>query len=727
MGKNDKGQVLGRSLIKERFAKKKPRGGQKCFIHTSELNDGYEWGRLNLASVTDQSNLEDFLATAELAGTEFAAEKLNVKFIDRAKDNGLPSAAELKLVKDVQEKNKELLRIPRRPPWDDQTTPEELDSRERELFLEWRRGLSMLQSEDHVTLTPYEKNLDFWRQLWRVIERSDVIVQIVDGRNPLLFRCEDIEKYVKEVDPTKVSVLLINKADLLTEKQRQCWAKYFTEQGIPAAFWSALEETARQQQLSKTEKEIYEMPEELKKLAESTADDNDDDDDPAADNDGASSHNKDNAAASADKTKVDADKKCEKVDQEVDNKTRDCGDPIDRASGCDVLSRDPSSSQPAPKPQTDVEKMMDSLCLAPPDKEVNEGKDVDEAEDEVDDDDVNDSDDDDDSDDGGDEGCQKTHATSGRTTTTTGGKVPLSKMNSAEILNTQELLDFLTQLHTSKTYQPGVCTLGMVGFPNVGKSSTINAILQTKKVPVSATPGRTKHFQTLYVDKSVMLCDCPGLVFPSFVSTKADLIINGILPIDQMRDHVPPVGLVCQQIPRTILEDTYGIMIPKPDEFDDPSRPPTALELLNAYGAMRGFMTQSSVPDCPRSSRYILKDYINGKLLYCHPPPGVDAENFSEDPRPVNMSAKAGKKERTETPQINTTRQTQFDSSFFSNANTGYVYSKGKRGVKGYARLDGLKQVGMTEGDPNQKPSKKHHNKNRKEKLRRVYRHLDQH
>ena len=34
-----------------------------------------------------------------------------------------------------------------------------------------------------------------------------------------------------------------------------------------------------------------------------------------------------------------------------------------------------------------------------------------------------------------------------------------------------------------------------IGYPNVGKSSTINAILKMKKVPVSATPGRTKHFQ----------------------------------------------------------------------------------------------------------------------------------------------------------------------------------------------------------------------------------------
>ena len=41
-----------------------------------------------------------------------------------------------------------------------------------------------------------------------------------------------------------------------------------------------------------------------------------------------------------------------------------------------------------------------------------------------------------------------------------------------------------------------------------------------------------------------MLCDCPGLVFPSFVTTKADLVVSGILPVDQMRDHIPPTSLV---------------------------------------------------------------------------------------------------------------------------------------------------------------------------------------
>ncbi len=49
-----------------------------------------------------------------------------------------------------------------------------------------------------------------------------MVVQIVDARNPLLFRCEDLETYVREssADNQKVNVILINKADLLTDKQR---------------------------------------------------------------------------------------------------------------------------------------------------------------------------------------------------------------------------------------------------------------------------------------------------------------------------------------------------------------------------------------------------------------------------------------------------------------------------------------------------------------------------
>lgn len=40
-------------------------------LHVAELNDGYDWGRLNLRSVTEQSSFDEFLSTAQLAGTEF--------------------------------------------------------------------------------------------------------------------------------------------------------------------------------------------------------------------------------------------------------------------------------------------------------------------------------------------------------------------------------------------------------------------------------------------------------------------------------------------------------------------------------------------------------------------------------------------------------------------------------------------------------------------------------
>lgn len=56
------------------------------------------------------------------------------------------------------------------------------------------------------------------------------------------------------------------------------------------------------------------------------------------------------------------------------------------------------------------------------------------------------------------------------------------------------------------------------GFPNVGKSSVINSLVGRKVVSVSRTPGHTKYFQTYYLTKTVKLCDCPGLVFPSYVA-----------------------------------------------------------------------------------------------------------------------------------------------------------------------------------------------------------------
>lgn len=91
-----------------------------------------------------------------------------------------------------------------------------------------------------VVLTPFERNLELWRQLWRVVERSDLVVTIVDARNPVLFRNADLEDYVKEVDQRKGTLLLVNKADLLTAGQLDAWREYFKREHVPAVFWYVL-------------------------------------------------------------------------------------------------------------------------------------------------------------------------------------------------------------------------------------------------------------------------------------------------------------------------------------------------------------------------------------------------------------------------------------------------------------------------------------------------------
>lgn len=160
------------------------------------------------------------------------------------------------------------------------------------------------------------------------------------------------------------------------------------------------------------------------------------------------------------------------------------------------------------------------------------------------------------------------------------------------------------------------------------------------RVGVAAQPGKTKHFQTLLLPdrERMMLCDCPGLVFPSFVSNTADLIAAGVYPIAQMRDPFPVVNLLCRRIPRQVLNAHYGIQIPMPSADamlaspDGTIPPPTVDEFLTTYCVARSMLASSSgVPDFQRASRIIIKEYAAGRLLYCHAPPRFDDTVYQKE------------------------------------------------------------------------------------------------
>ncbi|KAK5931734.1 hypothetical protein CesoFtcFv8_000028 [Champsocephalus esox] len=640
MGKKKVGGAgpLGRTLIKERFNASRGKKRGDSWIHTSELNDGYDWGRLNLQSVTEQSSMDDFLATAELAGTEFVAEKLNIKFVPVEARAGLITSEERIRLKQLHEENKHFLRIPRRPHWDEDTSAEVLQQAEKDSFLEWRRKLAHLEEEQKLFLTPFERNLEFWRQLWRVIERSDVVVQIVDGRNPLLFRSSDLELYVKEVSEHKVNMVLVNKADLLTRQQRRAWATYFQKQGLRAVFWSALAENER---LEAEEKGLEVEAPEIEEIEES------DDEEDGPDNENFTQK----GAAGEEEMKT--------AGEEEDDEIEESGSDEDQREKITVQAEDWNT------------------CSE-------------------------------------DEEEEDTASSSSKS----------AFHNSSRLLRKDELLAMFKSVHNGTRCREGELTVGLVGYPNVGKSSTINTIFRNKKVSVSATPGHTKHFQTLFVEPGLCLCDCPGLTLPSFVSTKAEMICSGILPIDQMRDHF---FHICQAIPRHVLEGIYGFNIIRPREDEDPDRFPSSEELLMAYGYMRGFMTAHGQPDQSRSARYILKDFVNGKLRYCHPPPHINPEDFQpQHSEFLKTDVDFSEFSSTSTSHNKVRRiENVVDKNFFHQANVRAL-SKGVQSVMGYkpgcgpvpAPKPGKEVV---EG----KPWKKHGNRNKKEKVRRLNRHLE--
>lgn len=127
-------------------------------------------------------------------------------------------------------------------------------------------------------------------------------------------------------------------------------------------------------------------------------------------------------------------------------------------------------------------------------------------------------------------------------------------INSTEIFTREKIMGVLKAKAKmySKNHEDRLM-VGTVGYPNVGKSSLINVLCGRKRVGVAAMPGKTKHFQTLLLEddaRDICLVDCPGLVFPSFANSKAEMYCCGVLPIQNIREYLSPVSLIISRVPK---------------------------------------------------------------------------------------------------------------------------------------------------------------------------------
>eukprot|EP00088_Acartia_fossae_P020329 TRINITY_DN2193_c0_g1_i11.p1 TRINITY_DN2193_c0_g1~~TRINITY_DN2193_c0_g1_i11.p1 ORF type:complete len:595 (+),score=223.18 TRINITY_DN2193_c0_g1_i11:47-1831(+) len=152
--------------------------------------------------------------------------------------------------------------------------------------------------------------------------------------------------------------------------------------------------------------------------------------------------------------------------------------------------------------------------------------------------------------------------------------------------------------------------VGVVGMPNVGKSSLINSLKRSKACNVGATPGVTKSMQEVQLDSKVKLLDCPGLVMAGGNRTDASVALRNAVKVENLDDPITPVVAILARVPRKHLMLQYRLT-----HFQD------CAEFLALLAIQQGKLKKGGVPDREKAARIMLGDWNSGKIKYfTHPP-----------------------------------------------------------------------------------------------------------
>ncbi|KRY22340.1 Intraflagellar transport protein 88 -like protein, partial [Trichinella patagoniensis] len=158
-------------------------------------------------------------------------------------------------------------------------------------------------------------------------------------------------------------------------------------------------------------------------------------------------------------------------------------------------------------------------------------------------------------------------------------------------------------------------SVGFIGFPNVGKSSIINALRRKKVCNVAPIAGETKVWQYVTLMRRIYLIDCPGIVYPTG-NNEAQLILKGVIRVENVKDAADYIDAVIERVKREYLVRTYQVPEWKNSE-----------EFLSALAGRSGRLLKGGEPDINTVAKMVLNDFQRGRLPYYVKPPGKNIQN----------------------------------------------------------------------------------------------------
>ncbi len=182
-------------------------------------------------------------------------------------------------------------------------------------------------------------------------------------------------------------------------------------------------------------------------------------------------------------------------------------------------------------------------------------------------------------------------------------------MSSNKSIGADKLLELLKNYCRLEGGGKRSISVGVVGFPNVGKSSIINSLKRGKVVGVSSTPGYTRGLQQISLDKDIRLIDCPGVVLSN---RHDDMILHNVIRTEDVKDPLEIVSLILKKVSVNTVRDVY--------ELGDVNWETTE-RFLYILGDKMGKYKKGGIIDFDKISRLVVKDWNDGKLKYFTLPP----------------------------------------------------------------------------------------------------------